>query len=113
MLDLGQDKVDGSYLKQLTRLARVQFLIFDNWGLKPQNPAHSNDLMKIMGYCHGQTSTLVINHVPTDQYHASIGDNTIADAIMDRLMHNAHRFLLKVESMRKLRTQLTEDKHLR
>ncbi|PLX60044.1 MAG: hypothetical protein C0630_17490 [Sedimenticola selenatireducens] len=62
---------------------------------------------------HGHTSTLMISQLPADQWYASIGDNTLADAILDRLMHNAHRLYLKGESMRKIMRQLTEDKHLR
>ena len=76
-------------------------------------PAHRNDLMEIMDDRHGQTSTLVISQLPTDQWYTSIGDNTLADAILDRLMHNAHRLPLKGESMRKILGQLTEDEHLR
>ena len=75
-------------------------------------PVHRNDLMEIMDDRHGQTSTLVISQLPTDQWYASIGDNTLADAILDRLMHNAHRLQLKGESMRKILSQLTEDEHL-
>ena len=68
--------------------------------------------MEIMNDRHGQTSTLVISQLPTDQWYASIGDNTLADAILDRLMHNAHRLQLKGESMRKILSQLTQDEHL-
>ena len=87
-------------------------LNIDDWGLKPLKQAHPNDLMEIMDDRHGQTSTLVISQLPTDQWYASIGDNTLADAILDRLMHNAHRLQLKGESMRKILGQLTEDEHL-
>jgi DNA replication protein DnaC len=61
---------------------------------------------------HGQTSTLVISQLPIDQWYTSIGDNTLADAILDRLMHNAHRLPLKGVSMRKIRGQLTDDERL-
>ena len=57
-------------------------------------------------------STLIISQLPTDQWYASIGDNTLADAILDRLMHNAHRLPLKGESMRKQMGMLTDDEHL-
>jgi DNA replication protein DnaC len=83
-----------------------------DWGLEPLKLAHRNDLMEIMDDRHGQTSTLVISQLPTDQWYTSIGDNTLADAILDRLMHNAHRLPLKGESMRKILGQLTEDEHL-
>jgi len=61
---------------------------------------------------HGSTSTAMISQLPTDQWYAAIGDNTLADAILDRLMHNAHRLPLKGESMRKMLNQLTEREHL-
>ena len=112
LLELTQAKADGSYHKQLKQLARVQLLIIDDWGLEPLTPAHRNDLMEIMDDRHGLTSTLVISQLPTDPWYASIGDNTLADAILDRLMHNAHRLPLKGESMRKILGQLTEDEHL-
>ncbi len=112
LLELTQAKADGSYHKQLKQLAKVQLLIIDDWGLEPLEPAHRNDLLEIMDDRHGQTSTGVISQLPTDQWHAGIGENTLADAILDRLMHNAHRLTLKGESMRKIRGQLTEDEHL-
>ena len=113
LLELTQAKADGSYHKQLKQLASIQLLVIDDWGLEPLKPAHRNDLMEIMDDRHGHTSTLVISQLPTDQWYASIGDNTLADAILDRLMHNAHRLPLKGESMRKILGQLTEDEHLR
>jgi len=113
LLELTQAKADGSYHKLLKQLAKVRLLMIDDWGLEPLQPAHRNDLMEIMDDRHGQTSTLVTSQLPTDQWYASIGDNTLADAILDRLMHNAHRLPLKGESMRKILGQLTEDEHLR
>ncbi len=112
LLVLTQAKADGSYHKQLKQLAKVQLLMIDDWGLEPLKPAHRNDLMEIMDDRHGHTSTLVISQLPTDQWYTSIGDNTLADAILDRLMHNAHRLQLKGESMRKIKATLTESEHL-
>jgi DNA replication protein DnaC len=112
LLELTQAKADGSYHKQLKQLAKTQLLLIDDWGLESLKPAHRNDLMEIMDDRHGQTSTLMISQLPTDQWYSSIGDNTLADAILDRLMHNAHRLQLKGESMRKLMGQLTDDEHL-
>jgi len=112
LLELTQAKADGSYHKQLKQLARIQLLIIDDWGLEPVKPAHRNDLMEIMDDRHGHNATLMASQLPTDQWYASIGDNTLADAILDRLMHNAHRLQLKGESMRKIMGQLTDDEHL-
>jgi len=113
MLVLEQTKADGSYHKQLKNLAKIQLLVIDDWGLEPLKPAHRNDLMEIMDDRHGHTATMMMSQLPTDQWYASIGDNTLADAILDRLMHNSHRIQLKGESMRKKLAQLTDDEHLR
>ena len=90
----------------LKQLAQTQLLLLDDWGLEPLDRAHRHDLMEIMDDRHGATSTVVISQLPTTEWYASIGDNTLADAILDRLMHNAHRLELKGESMRKLRAEL-------
>ena len=113
LLELTQTKADGTYHKKLQQLAKIQLLIIDDWGLETLKPAQRNDLMEIMDDRHGDTSTVVISQLPTDQWYAAIGDNTLADAILDRLMHNAHRLLLKGESMRKIMSNLTQDEHLR
>jgi len=106
LLELTQTKADGSYSKALQALSRLDLLILDDWGLEPLKAAHRNDLMEIMDDRHGSTSTAIISQLPTDQWYQSIGDNTLADAILDRLMHNAHRIKLKGESMRKLQSIL-------
>lgn len=111
-LELTQAKADGTYHKQLKQLARINLLLIDDWGLEPLTPAQRNDLMEIMDDRHGHASTLMMSQLPTEQWYAGIGDNTLADAILDRLMHNAHRLKLKGESMRKILGQLTEDEHL-
>lgn len=101
LLELTQSKADGSYQKLLKKLASTQLLILDDWGIEALTAAHRNDLMEIMDDRYNLASTLVISQLPTDQWYASIGDNTLADAILDRLMHNAHRWELRGESMRK------------
>ncbi|MDY7800806.1 IS21-like element ISAs29 family helper ATPase IstB, partial [Aeromonas caviae] len=67
-----------------------------------------NALLEIMDDRYGKYSTIVVSHLPTEEWYASLGDNTLADAILDRLMHNAHRLPLKGESMRKRRSELTQ-----
>jgi DNA replication protein DnaC len=109
MLALTQAKADGSYQRLLNQLAKIQLLIVDDWGLEPLKPAQRNDLLEIMDDRHGHTSTLVISQLPTDQWYATIGDNTLADAILDRLMHSAHRLPLKGESMRKIQSKKSID----
>lgn len=68
--------------------------LLDDWGMEALNAAHRNDLMEIMDDRYGIHSTMIISQLPTDQWYAAIGDNTLADAILDRLMHNAHRWTL-------------------
>ena len=112
LLELSQTKADGSYAKALQSIAKLDCLILDDWGLEPLTAAQRNDLMEIMDDRHGSSSTIVISQLPTDQWYQSIGDNTLADAILDRLMHNAHRINLKGESMRKTSINLTDGEHL-
>ena len=112
LLELTQTKADGSYSRALQILSKLDLLILDDWGLEPLKAAQRNDLMEIMDDRHGSSSTVIISQLPTDQWYQSIGDNTLADAILDRLMHNAHRIKLKGESMRKLQSTLTDGEHL-
>lgn len=104
LLELTQ--ADGSYSKALQTLAKLDILILDDWGLEALKAAQRNDLMEIMDDRNGSSSTVIISQLPTDQWYQSIGDNTLADAILDRLMHNAHRIKLKGESMRKLQSEI-------
>ncbi len=76
--------------------------------LEPLTAANRSDLMEIMDDRHETNSTIMISQLPTEQWHQAIGDNTLADAILDRLMHNAHRLKLKGESMRKKEEILTD-----
>jgi DNA replication protein DnaC len=92
---------DGRHARLLKTLARVQLLILDDWGLAPLAPEQRRDLLEIMDDRHGRTATIVTSQLPVDAWHATIGDPTLADAILDRLVHNAHRLTLKGDSMRK------------
>ena len=99
--ELTQAKADGSYYKQIDQLSKVQLSIVDDWGLQALRTAERNDLMEIMDGRYARHAIAILSQRPTDQWYASIGDNTLADAILDRLMHNAYRLELKGESMRK------------
>lgn len=103
-MELNQAKADGSCSKALQALSKIDLLMLDDWGLEPLKAPQRNDLMEIMDDRHESTSTIIISQLPTDQWYQSIGDNTLADAILDRLMHNSHRIKLKGESMRKIRS---------
>ena len=108
LLELTQAKADGSYPKLLKLLSRTHVLILDDWGLEPLQPAHRHDLLEILDDRHDATSTVVISQLPLDQWYISIGDNTLADAILDRLMHNAHKLLLTMKSGESMRKQYAE-----
>ena len=112
ILTLTQAKADGSYSKLLKAIASLDLLIIDDWGLEPLTAATRNDLMEIMGDRYQQSATLIISQLPTEQWYDAMGENTLADAILDRLMHNAHRMNLQGESMRKKMNSLTQVEHL-
>ncbi|WP_276577893.1 IS21-like element helper ATPase IstB [Bradyrhizobium sp. 155] len=92
---------DGRYGRLLKTIGRVQLLILDDWGLSVLNPPERRDLLEILDDRHGRASTIVTSQVPVEHWHDVIGDPTLGDAILDRLVHNAHRLQLSGESMRK------------
>ena len=101
-------KADGSYSRLLTRLAKLPLLILDNWGLSPLQAAERHDLLEVLEDRYDRASTLVTSQFPISTWHETIGEPTLADAILDRLIHQAHKITLKGESMRKLRSLLTQ-----
>lgn len=100
-------KGDGSYLKRMAEIAKTEVLLLDDWGLTKLTAEQRHDLLEILEDRHGNRSTLVTSQLPLDKWHAIIGDPTLADAILDRLIHNAYKINLKGESMRKQKTRLT------
>jgi DNA replication protein DnaC len=100
-------KGDGSYPKLLSRLAKTSVLVLDDWGLSSLTGEQRRDLLEILEDRHDQRSTIVTSQLPIDQWHGFIGDPTLADAILDRLVHNAYKINLKGESMRKKKAKLT------
>ena len=94
---------DGRYARLLKAISRVQLLILDDWGLAPLTGEQRRDLLEIMDDRHERGSTVVTSQLPVDQWHALIGDPTYADAVLDRLVHNAHRIDLNGESLRRTR----------
>jgi len=93
---------DGRFTKLINQLAKTDLLILDDWGLETLTLGQRNDVLEIMEDRHGNRSTLITSQLPTAKWHAAIGDATLADAILDRLLHNSHRLQLKGESMRRL-----------
>jgi len=101
--ELAIARADGSFRKRLLGLARVDLLLLDDWGLAPFAPDQARDLLEILDDRYDRKSTLVVSQIPAQAWHPLLGDPTIADAILDRLIHNAHRIELTGESMRKTR----------
>jgi DNA replication protein DnaC len=94
-------RADGTYVRVLTKLARLDVLVIDDWGLAPVQDQERRDLLEILEDRYGTRSTIVTSQLPPAQWHEHIGDATLADAICDRLLHNAHRLVLKGPSRRK------------
>lgn len=94
-------KADGSYISEIARIERQQLLILDDFGIQPLDAQSRAMLMEIVEDRHGKGSTIITSQVPVSQWHEVIGEKTIADAILDRLIHNAHRLELTGESLRK------------
>ena len=91
---------DGRYPRLLKSLARVELLILDDWGLAPLTSQQGRDLLEIVDDRHGRASTIITSQIPVDHWHELIADPTIADAILDRLVHTAHRLALDGETLR-------------
>jgi len=105
--DLSLAKGDGRYLKLLISYAKTDLLVLDDYGLLELNQEQRHDLLEILEDRHGLKSTLVTSQLPVEHWHEQIGDPTLADAILDRLVHSAHKIQLKGESMRKKIANLT------
>ena len=103
---LKQGKADGTYLKEITRMEKQDLLIIDDFGIQPLDPQSRSILLEIIEDRHSKRSTVFTSQVPVDDWFEIIGEQTIADAILDRIIHDAHRLELKGESMRKKRVNL-------
>ena len=103
--ELGLAHADGTYVRLLTRLAKVDVLILDDWGLAPLTDQQRRDVLEILEDRHGARSTVVTSQVPVENWHDYIAHPTIADAVLDRLVHNAHKIKMKGPSRRKENAQ--------
>jgi DNA replication protein DnaC len=102
---------DGRYPKLLTSLAKTDLLVIDDWGLAKLNSDNLRDLLEILEDRYGVRSTIVTSQLPLEKWHDLIGEPTFADAILDRLVHNAYKLKLKGGSMRKKKQRLTQPDH--
>jgi DNA replication protein DnaC len=105
--DLALAHGDGRFPKLLAALAKTDLLVLDDGGLAPLTADPRRDLLERLDDRHARRSTRVTSQLPVDHWQAYLGDPTLADAILDRLVHNAYRLHLKGESLRKTRTPLT------
>jgi DNA replication protein DnaC len=96
-------KADGSYLKELAKIEKQHILLIDDFGIQPLDAQSRSALMDIMEDRHGKSSTIITSQIPIANWHEVIGEQTIADAILDRIVHNAHRIEMQGESLRKKR----------
>lgn len=96
-------KADGSYIREIAKMERADLLVLDDFGMQPLDNGARMILLEIIEDRHGRKSTLIASQLPVAQWYEIIGDSTIADAILDRMIHTAHRIDLKGESMRKLK----------
>jgi len=101
---LKMGKADGSYLKELAKIERQHLLILDDFGMQPFDIQSRAALMELIEDRHGKGALIITSQVPVGKWYEVIGEQTIADAILDRIIHNAHRLELKGESLRKRRT---------
>jgi len=100
---------DGRYFKITKSLAKTDVLTIDDFGLDPLTAKQRRNLLEILEERYNLRSTIVTSQLPVNKWHEMIGDQTLADAILDRLVHNAYKITLKGESMRKMRKKLTEN----
>jgi DNA replication protein DnaC len=101
--DLAMARADGSLRQLLARLSRIDVLVIDDWAMAPLNETERRDLWEISEDRYQTRSTILTSQLPISRWHEQIGDPTIADGILDRLVHNAHRIEMRGESMRKKR----------
>jgi DNA replication protein DnaC len=100
-------RLDGSYPRKLRALAQVDLLVLDDWGVTPLTDENRRDLLEILDDRYDRRSTLVTSQIPVDGWHGYLADPTLADAILDRLVHNSHRITLSGESMRRVKAAAT------
>ena len=105
-------RADGSYPKALDKIAKCQLLILDDWLRNRLTETQTNDILEIVEDRDNRSSTMVVTQIPVAEWHEQFANPTLADAIMDRIVHNAYRLELKGESMRKRRSSLTHSGHL-
>jgi DNA replication protein DnaC len=109
LAQLKMAKADGSAIKEMARIEKQDLLILDDFGIQPYDLIGRTCLMEIIEDRHGKRSTIITSQLPVKQWYDVIGEKTIADAILDRIIHNAQRIQLKGESLRKTSNKVVEE----
>lgn len=102
-------KADDSYIREMAKIERQDVLILDDFGLQPMDSQSRNALLDMVEDRHGKSSMIITSQIPVEGWHDIIGEKTVADAILDRMVHNAHRIELEGESMRRKRSKIKEE----
>jgi DNA replication protein DnaC len=110
--ELKMARADGSFVRLLARLAKTELLIIDDWGSGSLSDLEGRDMLEVIEDRYKVRSTIVVSQLPIDKWHDVIGNPTIADSILDRIVHNSYKIDLKGGSMRKLDSNLTDSVHL-
>lgn len=97
---------DGSFPRRMAGLAKVELLILDDWGLSPLARSEKHDLLEIMEDRHSNRSVIITSQLPVEKWHEYISEPTIADAVLDRVVHNSHKIALRGESLRKTKNYM-------
>ncbi len=108
--DMALARADGSYPRLMNRLQKTELLAIDDYGLAPLNQTERRDLLEVIEDRTGRRATLLASQLPLEHWHDVIGDATFADAILDRLVHHAHRITLTGASMRRKEVKTTPPK---
>ena len=107
--ELSAAHADGSYMRLSAKLAKTELLLIDDWGMETLTEAQYRDFLELLDDRHGSGATLVTSQFPTSLWHDTIGSPTVADAILDRLIHNAHHIELDGDSMRRKKKRPPQD----
>ena len=107
--DLAIARADGTHAKLFGGICKTKLLILDDWGLVPCTQAESREILDLVEDRYNLSSCIIVSQVPVDHWHKLLADPTMADAILDRLVHNSYKIALRGDSMRRLRSSLTPD----
>ena len=110
--ELAIARADGRYVKVLAQLAKTEVVVLDDWGMHAFTDTNRRDLLELFDDRHNKKSTLVTSQLDVEHWYDNLGDPTLADAILDRLVHNAHRITLRGESLRKQKSLTKKENDL-